>query len=259
MTGEQPKVVAADQTPPPPTTPTGPARPCEGPIRHRQYTAANAELIEAGKARRAEVEAQKRARELAENARVLWAARGKRYERCTLDNFVAGSPDQQKVVRRVRVYAEHIERNINRGVGVVLIGPPGTGKDHLMAALMHAALAAGKTIKWASGPQLFAGFRDDIGADTEERRALAQYTKPDVFALSDPTWEQSRLERFQRAKLMEIIDGRYNHLRATWVTLNVKDRDQANNLIGGAIVDRLVDGALSLECNWPSYRKSAST
>jgi DNA replication protein DnaC len=227
-------------------------------IPNRQYTPEENGRVAAHKAQLAEEEAAKRAGELAENVKVLWAARGKRYERCTLDNFHLGHRGQMEVVQRLRSYAKNITWHILRGVGVVLIGPPGTGKDHLMAALMHAALAAGKSVKWASGPRLFARFRDDIGSDAEEWRAMANYTKPDVFALSDPTWEQSQLERFQRAKLMEIIDGRYNALKPTWVTLNVDDRKQASKLIGNAIVDRLVDGALSLECNWPSYRKSVT-
>jgi DNA replication protein DnaC len=233
-------------------------------VTSRLETPAHAGTVAAHEGELAADEAGKRAYEAAANAKALWLVRGKRYERCTLDNFrlvgfgALHGNQKQQVVQRLRSYAKNITWNILHGVGVVLIGPPGTGKDHLMAALMHAALAAGHTVKWASGPRLFARFRDDIGGDAEEWRTVAQYTKPDVFALSDPTWEQSRLERFQRAKLMEIIDGRYNALKPTWVTLNVAGRAEADSLIGAAIVDRLVDGALSLECNWPSYRKSVT-
>ena len=42
-----------------------------------------------------------------------------------------------------------------------------------------------------------------------------------------------------------------------WVTVNVNSRAELDSRMGVQLADRLVDGALTLFCNWPSYRKPA--
>jgi hypothetical protein len=55
--------------------------------------------------------------------------------------------------------------------------------------------------------------------------------------------------------LFRILDGRYNHLRPTWVSVNVSNRNELDERMGVTLAERLVDGALTIFCNWPSYRK----
>jgi len=199
---------------------------------------------------------QRRLRQLAEMVRAFWRQRGRRYAACTLDTFRIEHPGQAEVVERLRDYAAQIGDYIRDGVGVVLIGPPGTGKDHLLAALMHAALSAGYSIKWTNGAQLARQFRDSITDGSTENRLIRVYTNPYVFALSDPAVGGSPLSQYQRCVLYDIIETRCNDYRPTWATINVANRKEADDLIGAAIVGRMIDGALSLTCNWPSYRKS---
>lgn len=199
-----------------------------------------------------------RARE--EALRALWAHRGKRYESCRLDTFqLHGTPAEQKrqadVLGATRTYQLYLPANIEGGVGILLTGREGTGKDHLLAALMRTAVLAGRSVRWISGAVLRSLSRDAIRDNASERMLLNQYIRPDVLVLSDPMPIQGPLTQHQRETLYDIIDARYNHLRPTWASLNAISREEADAALGSKIVGRLRDRALSLVCDWQSFRK----
>lgn len=181
---------------------------------------------------------------------------GKRYRNATLDTFQATSDEQKTVVGHVREYAENIEQRAKDGAGLFLIGPPGTGKDHLMIAVLKAASVADLKVLWTDGMELFAGARDNIDANRTEAAWLSRYTAPDVLAISDPVPPLGEVkEGFQLATLFSIIDRRYRDMRPTLMTLNVASREEAEKRMSVNIVDRLAHGALVLRCNWPSFRR----
>jgi DNA replication protein DnaC len=186
----------------------------------------------------------------------LWEQRGKRYEACTLENFQATTQEQRDVLAGIRGYAAKMSERISAGVNILLNGKPGTGKDHLLAGLMHVALAQEKTIKWTSGATLFRRLRDQIGNhQLSEYEVFWQYAKPDVLVISDPACEGCTLTEFQHQNLYGILDSRANNYRPVWVTLNAIDTQAAWRMIGRDNVDRLRGGGLSLPCNWDSYRR----
>lgn len=181
---------------------------------------------------------------------------GRRYAHASLDTFHAIDGNQQARKAEAADYAENVAERIKAGVGLLLIGPPGTGKDHLAAAVMFAACDAGFNVRWVNGVGLFAGARDAIRDDASERAWAEQFIKPDLLAISDPVPPAGAVrDGWQLAKLFEIIDGRYRDMRPTILTVNVADRAEAVARMSENIVQRLEDGSLVLKCNWPSYRK----
>ncbi|MBU2025994.1 ATP-binding protein [Patescibacteria group bacterium] len=209
-----------------------------------------AQLAEANR----QFEAAKLAGEIDERRKRLWESRGRRYAGCTLENFQAVTPDQRVVVERLRAYRGTLAEKVEAGVGLVLTGPSGTGKDHLLAGLFDAAISAGLTLQWTSGPKLCIRFRDRIGNDEDERRTIRQYTDPDVLVISDPMPMFGALTNYQAQVLYEIGDTRANAMRPTWVTINAKNRQEADGRLGPQIVRRLSQDAISLACNWEPYK-----
>ena len=142
------------------------------------------------------------------------------------------------------------------GDGVVLFGPMGTGKDHLLVALARVAiLNHGYSVRWISGMQLYADFRQAIRDNASEQIIVQRATNPDILILSDPQLPRGELSDYQASMLFWIVDARYSMRRPTWVSLNVADGTEAERRIGAATVDRLRDGAVTVACDWPSYRK----
>lgn len=200
----------------------------------------------------------------AEAARQLLAYRrqgiiaqvGRRYATASLDTFQATLPLQQEVLGDVRDYVRGIDSAVHNGVGLVLMGPSGTGKDHLATAVMFEAAAAGFTVKWVNGVSLFAGARDAIRNEDSEKAWTDRYVAPDLLAISDPVPPAGMIrEGWQISKLFEILDGRYREQKPTVLTINVGSREEAVKRMSENVVQRIEDRSVVLFCEWPSYRR----
>jgi DNA replication protein DnaC len=198
-----------------------------------------------------------RARELSRqrNWDALLMAMGSRYRETTLKNFVVDTDEQRKVIAAIAEYYDNLAERVAAGVGVVLFGGVGGGKDHLLSALAKRAVALYLRVEWRNGAYLFAEMRDRIGDDRGEEPLVAAMVSPDVLVLSDPLPPVGSLSDFQSATLYRIIDRRYRDRKPTWCSLNIAGGEEGDRRMGAPIVDRLRDGALCLSCKWPSFRK----
>ena len=181
---------------------------------------------------------------------------GTRYGDCRLANFEVQTDSQELVVGSLRQFCGDLDKNIKAGRGVVLFGPPGVGKDHLLIGMAHKVVMIGRTVKWMNGMDLFAERRDSIRRDLSEKDLLREYESPDVLVISDPVPPWGELKEGQAEFLFRLIDWRYRRLKPIFVSANFSDGDDAKSRIGSQVLDRLKDGSLCLHCNWSSYRES---
>ncbi len=185
---------------------------------------------------------------------------GEQYGRCRIENFTMSKDEavaarQEEVVSAIRGYAEELTKNISQCVNVLLYGPSGTGKDHLLTSLCHVAIfIERKRVHWTRGSKFFYESRDAMTWDREPAFILS-HTAADVLYFSDPVPPVGALTPHQASMLYEIIDERYRMKRPTWCSLNVSNIKEAEDSIGVATMDRLQEGALTAKCQWPSYRR----
>lgn len=207
--------------------------------------------------RDAENRERERDREMRARAE-LWRAfvdvRGSRYADCRLETFDTSSPKQAAAVKALKEYRDTLADRLADGEGVVLFGPKGTGKDHLLVALCPVLFAMGKRVVWQNGMDLFGEMRDRMDSGESERALVARLVYPDVLYLSDPVPPIGSLSEFQASMMFRILDGRYSRRKATWCSVNVSKGSELEERMGPQNVDRLRDGALSIHCDWPSYR-----
>jgi len=216
------------------------------------------------------------ARVIQEGKQSSWKAfvdqRGERYAECAIRNYEISCPAQEAVVAAVRDYCRNIKQRIAEGTNVLLLGPAGTGKDHLATAVARAAVNEcggakdtycgfrgevhpGFDIQWSNGPALFGEVRDTFDTKgAKEKRIIDRLVRADVLYLSDLLPPGNKLTDFQASIAYQVVDDRYNRGKPTWLTLNVASRAEMEAGLGSAIVDRLIDGAVILQCAWPSYR-----
>lgn len=186
---------------------------------------------------------------------------GERHADCSFDAYTVtekhadSRPSQQEVVAQLRAFATEFPNRMRRGGGLVLFGRPGTGKDHLaISAGYEVILRHGFTVDWINGLELFADIRRLIGRDGDEQEFLRRFLKPSVLIVSDPLPPKSDTSAYNADVLFRILDKRYRAMKSTWITMNVADGQEAERRLATAIVDRVRDGSLCLECNWPSHR-----
>ena len=181
---------------------------------------------------------------------------GRRLANATLDNYATKHPGQAEARESVRRYARRLASEVDAGNGMILYGPCGTGKDHLLIGLAKVAIRQRIPVAWAYGPDLWSELRDRIGTDKPEDAWVRHLTAPRILILSDLALANDGLTPYQAGMLARILDRRYREQRPTWASLNVSSGAEADRLLGASLVDRLRDGALTLHCNWPSYRRA---
>lgn len=199
-----------------------------------------------------------RKREVARRANLeaMYAA-GERYRACTLDNFVITTPMQQRVVDHLRGYLDKLDDNLAACRGIVLYGPVGTGKDHLLFAVVREIVRRREdvTVCWKNGQDWFGDVRDAMDADVSEAKLMHKLSTAKVAVISDPLPPIGGLGNHMATMLYRVIDDRYNANLPTFVSVNVRDNDEADERMGAATWDRLCGGAYKICCNWPSHRR----
>jgi DNA replication protein DnaC len=178
-----------------------------------------------------------------------------RSEDCWLKNFDQSHDHQAAAVSQLADYCREAARRVGAGEGLLLFGPKGTGKDHLIVAVARAAIRVGKSVRWQNGMDLFGDIRDAIDKGDAEREIVRRLVAPDVLYLSDPLPPVGNLTEFQGSMLFRILDGRYSRRKPTWCSVNVASGNELDGRMGAQNGDRLRDGALAIFCDWPSYRK----
>jgi DNA replication protein DnaC len=196
--------------------------------------------------------------ERTECLRHLTGKLGKRYRDCTLQSFSVYDPRQAEVVRRLSAFAGKMPDYLKTSGGLVLFGDAGTGKDHLLAALLKIAIAMhGLEVQWYDGGSLFDDFYFCIKSESELdlKRLCAALQKPHVLAISDPQPPQGPLSDAQIRRLRDTIDRRYRAGLSTWITTNLDRKGDAEALLTVPLLQRIKEGSAAILCDWPSYRE----
>jgi DNA replication protein DnaC len=184
---------------------------------------------------------------------------GSRYCWRNVDRFEIYDPRQERVHHQMLAVAPQLPQLVSRGQGLIWYGHVGTGKDHMMAWLLHQAAGRfGIHCRWVRGLDLYGRLRDGMksgaGGGTEEA-LLNLWTEPQVLAVSDPIPPANELSDWRQEFLQRLIDRRYRDLKSTWATMNVSNLDEADGILSNQVFDRLQEGAKKFACFWPSYRE----
>lgn len=179
-----------------------------------------------------------------------------RYRIATFDTYMATSAAQKGVLANCRRFAESVERD--DGGGLMLLGPCGTGKTHLLAAIaLHLGferLASARLVKPRS---IVRRLRDTWGKGACESEAdVIDDLSQDVdVMLLDEVGVGFGTEA-EITQLYEVIDARYVLNRPTVVSSNL-NLPALKAAVGDRIFDRLREGSQVLAMDWPSHRDTA--
>ena len=144
---------------------------------------------------------------------------------------------------------------IDRGANVLLFGPPGVGKSHLVSALGHALIDAGRRVLFTRCSDLvqrMQAARRDLRLPQE----LAKLDRFDLLILDDLSYV--RRDQAETSVLFELISERYER-KSLAITANTPFSQWGEVFVEPAMtlaaVDRLVHHSTILEMNVESYRR----
>jgi DNA replication protein DnaC len=157
-------------------------------------------------------------------------------------------------IKKKDVYELATCRFIKEARDCLWLGPPGTGKSHLVQALGYQAIKSGYTVRYRSIFDVVRDFLHDE-AFAGQDRVLARYLKPDLLIIDDMGIKQ--LPKRSGEYLFEIIMRRYE-AKSTIMTSN-RPLEDWGKLVGDvpsatAILDRFLHHAEIFTITGRSYR-----
>jgi DNA replication protein DnaC len=169
----------------------------------------------------------------------------------TLEDFDFGFNPS---IPKKQIYELATCRFIPRCQDALWLGPPGTGKSHLVQAIGYQAIKMGYTALYRSIFDVVRDFLHDEAFDGQEK-VLTRYLKPDLLIIDDMGMKQ--LPKRSGEYFFEVVMRRHE-TRSTMMTSN-RPLEDWGKLIGDvpaatAILDRFLQRAELLTLKGRSYR-----
>lgn len=172
------------------------------------------------------------------------------HRHCTFDNYVATCDGQRHALSMARRYAHNFGKGFG---GFVFSGKPGTGKNHLAAAICNHLLQTKRTALVITIPDLSAKIRSTYEAGRgAEYAMLEDICRVNLLVLDDIGVQ--RLTKNEWVLLNQIVDRRLSALRPVGILTNL-NHQQTSEVLGARIMDRLkMDSGIWVNFDWESYR-----
>ena len=165
-----------------------------------------------------------------------------RFAHCEFRNFVASTKEQKDALSVARDYAENFADVRATGRCLMLIGRPGTGKNHLAVSITKAIAAQGYTALHTTAYEAIKSIRatwDRSEATESEEDVVRRYVEVDLLVIDEVgrTFGSPN----EQVHFFEIIDRRYRDIKPTLIISNQSWAD-VERVLGPATYDRLREG-----------------
>lgn len=199
-------------------------------------------------------EAQKKAfqeKKLSDSIRKMFGELPERFRDRTFETFIENAQNRAALKDSKQFSSEFPNHS-----SLLFIGPVGTGKTHLAAAIAHEQIKKSRSVLFGTVPSLLsrikATYSDDHGTEQE---VMSIFFRCSLLVLDDLGKE--KVSEWVEERMYEIVNGRYERNLPIVITTNVglkavKDRYRMN---GVAIVSRLHEMCpRGVMLNGPDYR-----
>lgn len=176
------------------------------------------------------------------------------HQSCTVSNFETDSQDKVDAKRFAFDYITNFAEN-NNGKGFIFSGTPGTGKNHLAAAICNALIKSGKSCMIITVNELMQKLRNTYQKDsqTTEDQFIQSMIKHDLLVLDEIGLQRGT--DAERLVINQIVDQRVCQIKPTGMLTNLS-AEELEAVVGARIMDRMrMNGGKWIPFNWESHRK----
>lgn len=167
------------------------------------------------------------------------------------DDYRPATKGQAKALAACRQYVAELDQRIDSGACLVLIGPPGVGKTHLLVALVREVAQQLVRARYATTMGFLAAVRGSWEWHAGEHGE--QFVRPELLVLDELWMPQSTREA---GTLMALLDERYRRKLPTLIGSNLSWL-QMQEHIGARFCDRLLEGGQIVAVDGKSARAGA--
>nr|WP_281959207.1 ATP-binding protein [Enterobacter mori] len=173
----------------------------------------------------------------------------KRYHNCTFKNYEVRCEGQRKAFSEAKSWLN----NFGSGCACFVFGgSPGTGKNHLAAAIGNALIVQQKSVLIITVADLMTEFKAGFSGGKSESKLMDEMTTLDLLVLDEVGVQM--YSQYEKVILHQIIDRRTAMLKPVGILTNLNSEDLPG-AIGERAFDRLkMDGGIWVTFNWQSFR-----
>ena len=180
-----------------------------------------------------------------------------RYKSKTIENWIPKNEEQESAHKVVEAYAGNINARVKNGQGLTLLGPPGIGKTHLLAALVTGAHAAGVRAKYCLWHDLVMSLRQQFSSADKKAQSTAMNGATQCPLLALDEIAQGLGTDWEHRQLFALIDHRYREGLPLIISTNATAKDLPQ-LVGERIADRLAEVNAPISIPGSSQRRTLS-
>ena len=189
-----------------------------------------------------------------EHIRFLKRTIGKKYLDKTFSNF--DKSKSPKAYDACRLYAKNFLSNRNEGIGLFITGPVGSGKTHLVSAIIdYIARLHKRKVKdliFKSSANLLSEIR--FSFDSKSTESLVKgFETADLLVIDDLGIEKS--SDWTHEIFHKIIDSRYSNLMPVIITSNFTDIELKEKM-SERIISRIYEMCRGIKLTGKDYRIS---
>lgn len=172
------------------------------------------------------------------------------HQNCSFDNYKVECQGQLDALNQARQYVEDFDGNI---ASFIFSGTPGTGKNHLAAAICNELLLRGKSVLIITVADIMSAMKETFSSrETSEEKLLNDLSNVDLLVIDEIGVQNE--SRYEKVIINQIVDRRSSSKRPTGMLTNY-NVEKMTNFLGERVMDRMKLGdSIFVIFDWESYR-----
>ncbi|MFW0764444.1 DNA replication protein DnaC [Trabulsiella odontotermitis] len=172
------------------------------------------------------------------------------HQNCSFDNYTVECQGQLDALNMARQYVEEFNDSIS---SFIFSGKPGTGKNHLAAAICNELLLRGKSVLIITVADIMSAMKGTFGnRDVSEEQLLSDLSNVDLLVIDEIGMQNE--SRYEQVIINQIVDRRSSSKRPTGMLSNHNSQEMTR-LLGERVMDRMrLGNSLFVTFDWSSFR-----